>query len=159
MKRLDKKVVPRVLITLLILLSGLAMIPFVELPTAALGWELFAGIYTPDLTVNQTSGAPGSVFAFTGTNYPANSLANIYVDGNLVGTVMTDGAGKGSFLIDTRGSIPGQYNVTMEVDINASATQGIDLIAGGTIVVPPPGFPGPTFLVGHPVFLPAVLSR
>jgi hypothetical protein len=37
-------------------------------------------------------------------------------------------------LLNTIGAAPGQYNVTLEVDINASATQSIELVAGGTVV-------------------------
>ncbi|MDX1435313.1 MAG: hypothetical protein R3335_00785 [Anaerolineales bacterium] len=160
MKNSRRDIMIRGSISLMILLAGLAMIPFVNLPTNALGWELFAGIYAPDLSVNETTGAPGSIFAFTGSNYPASSMATVYVNGEAVGTVMTDGNGDATFLLNTAGSIPGQYNVTMEVDINASATQSIELIAGDPTVTPPPGFPPePSFSIGNPIYLPVIAKN
>jgi hypothetical protein len=44
----------------------------------------------------------------------------------------------------------------MEVDINASATQSIELVDGEERVLPPPGFSGPTFFLGPVVYLPIV---
>lgn len=150
----SRETIIRVAISLIVLLSGLMMAPFIDVPTESLGWETFAGIYTPELTVNQSSGSPGSVFTFTGSNYPANSMATVYVDGEAVGEVTTDGSGSASFLLNTIGALPGLYNVTMEVDANASATQSIELDAGEPLVPPPAGSPGPTFFFGNPVFLP-----
>lgn len=156
MSKLRKNDVSRIAITLAILLSGLLLVPYISLPTAAIGWSLFAGVYTPELAVNASSGAPGSTFTFTGTNYPPNSLATVYVDGEDLGTVTTDGAGAATFLLETTGAIPGLYNVTMEVDINASATQSIELLDGGALIPPPDNFPGSIFSIGHPIFLPVI---
>ncbi len=141
-------------LTLAILLAGVAMIPFVDLPVGAIGWETLAGVYAPELTVNETSGIPGSTFAFTGSGYPANSLATVYVNGETSGNILTDGAGTAAFNINTIGVPPGPLNVTLEVDINASATRSIDLVVSGSLVVPPEGSDAPTFFAGHPVFMP-----
>jgi hypothetical protein len=157
MRQPNREWIIRASLTLLILLAGLAMIPYVDLPDTAVGWETLSGVYTPELDVNETSGGPGSVFAFTGTNYPPNSVATIYVDGQPVGTVQTDGAGTGMFLINTLGLSPGQYNVTMEVDINASATRSIELVEDEVPVSPPPGFNGPTFFLGPVNYLSIVV--
>lgn len=154
-RSLNRETVVRAALALAILLSGLAMAPFVDLPDA-IGWEQLAGVYEPELAVNATSGAPGSIFAFTGTNYPPNSQATIYVDGQWRGTVMTDGVGMATFLLDTFGSPPGSYNVTLEVDVNASATQSITLVSGGTVVTPPPNFPGPKVYLLHVRLLPVL---
>jgi hypothetical protein len=154
-RRFKRETAVRAALALVILVSGLAMIPFVDLPKA-IGWELLAGVYQPELAVNATNGAPGSVFAFTGTNYPPNSPATVYVDGQWRGEVTTDGSGQATFLLDTTGSQPGPYNVTLEVDVNASATQSITLVDGGTIVTPPANFPGPTFTLEFVRFLPVV---
>jgi hypothetical protein len=156
MQPINRELLSRVALTLLILLAGLAMIPYVDLPNTAVGWETLTGVYTPELNVNETSGGPGSVFAFTGTNYPPNSVSTIYVAGQPIGTVTTDGSGTATFVINTLGLSPGQYNVTMEVDINASATQSIELVDGEERVLPPPGFNGPTFFLGPVVYLPIV---
>jgi hypothetical protein len=149
-----KDTVIRGALALVILISSIAMIPLINLPVRQISWDLFAGAYAPDLSANETSGAPGSIFAFTGTNYPPNSLATVYVNGVSLGTVPIDGSGVGTFLLDTSWASTGPYNVTLEVDINASATQSIDLIGGGNLVTPPSGFPGPTFTLIQPIFLP-----
>lgn len=154
-----KETVVRGAIALTILLSSIAMIPFINMPVRQIGWDLFAGAYAPELSVNETSGAPGSVFAFTGTGYPPNTQATAYVNGIPYGTVPIDGSGTGTFLLDTAWASPGSYNVTLEVDINASATRGIELIEGGTQVVPPVGFPGPTFNLAQPLFLPLLTKN
>ncbi len=156
MKSFSKEQIIRISLTLAILLSGAAMIPFVDLPVGAIGWETLAGVYAPDLVVNETSGAPGSTFAFTGSDYPPNSLASVYVNGEALGSVMTDAGGTATFKLNTVGAALGQYNVTLEVDINASATQSIELVESGSTVTPPDGFDGPTFFLGHAIFLPAV---
>jgi hypothetical protein len=156
MQPINRELLTRVSLTLLILLAGLAMVPFVDLPDTAVGWEALTGVYTPQLEVNESSGGPGSVFALTGTGYPPNSMATIYVEGQPAGTVMTDGAGMATFRINTLGLPLGLYNVTMEVDANASATQSFELEDNQEPVSPPPGFSGPTFYLGPVVYLPIV---
>lgn len=155
---LNREIVGRVLLTLFILLFGVAMVPYVDLPASALNWELFAGIYTPTLEVGEDQGGPGSVFAFTGTNYPPNSLASVYVNGRSVGSVTTDATGSSTFLVDATCAVPGLYNVTMEVDINASATQTYEVVAGAPVVQAPPQPGLPTFAAGQCLYLPAVVQ-
>ncbi|MCA9951412.1 MAG: hypothetical protein KDE48_17300 [Anaerolineales bacterium] len=156
MHQLKQETAIRFVLTLAILLAGVALIPFLGQPSKVIGWELFAGIYSPTLDVNATSGAPGSTFAFSGSDYPPDSLAAIYVNGNPVGTVLTDSSGAASFLLNTIGAAPNQYNVTLEVDINASATQNIELAADSVVVTPPPGFSAETFFINHVRFLPVI---
>ena len=158
MSRMKHKSTHRILLTLLILAAGLVMIPFIDMPATAIGWELFAGVYTPVLDVNATTGAPGSVFFFTGSNYPPNSPATIYIDGRPAGMVTTDGSGAASFFVNTLGAASGSYNVTLEANINASATRSIDLVAGGQTVAPPPGATGPTAFINDVIFLPVIRS-
>jgi hypothetical protein len=86
-------------------------------------------------------------------------MATIYVNGSSVGAVMTDPAGAASFLLNTIGAAPDQYNVTLEVDINASATQSIELVSGGTVVTPPPGSTGDTFFINYVIFLPSIQKQ
>ncbi len=156
MEHLNRSNVVRLLLTLGILLSGLALLPFVKLQAAPIDWTRLAGVYTPELAVNEPEGAPGSVFAFTGTNYPPNSVAAVYVNGVWLGTVMTDGDGVGRFMLDTAGAAIGGYAVTMEVDINASAHQTVALVSDGQVVTPPDGFPGPVFNTPGVIYLPAI---
>jgi hypothetical protein len=58
MNHFNRETVTRLALLVVILLFGVAMIPFVDLPKAALGWEQFAGIYMPTLDINAPSGAP-----------------------------------------------------------------------------------------------------
>jgi hypothetical protein len=156
MNKVKKENLIRGVVALVILLSGVAMIPFINLPSEKIGWDLFAGVYTPELTAIETSGAPGSVFAFTGSNYPPNTTAQLFIDGVQSGEVQIDENGGSTFLLNTVWAAAGQYNITLEVDINASATQAIELIEGGTLVTPPAGFPGPEFSIVQPAFLPVI---
>lgn len=155
----NKENITRLALTLSILLSGLALLPFIDIPVEAITWELLAGVYEPALDVDEDSGAPGSIFAFTGSDYPPLSSAAIYVNGEAAGSVMTDAGGLATFKLDTCGASLGQYNVTMEVDINASATESIELKAGEPVVTPPPGFSGPTFRLQTCIYLPAILAN
>lgn len=159
MQRWNHTQVTHALLTLAILLSGVALIPFVGIPAEAISWENLAGVYAPELSVNANSGAPGSVFAFTGSGYPANEVATVFVDGQALGTVLTDGSGMARFKLNTAGVPLGQYNVTLEVDVNASATQSITLVADGAQVLPPPGFEGPTFNLGQLIYLPIISKQ
>lgn len=159
MSQLKQESIHRILLSLLVLSAGLALIPFIGMPATAIGWELFAGVYTPVLDVNATTGAPGSVFYFTGSNYPPNSSATIYIDGRPAGMVTTDGSGAASFFVNTLGAVPGSYNVTLEANINASATQSIELVNGGIIVTPPPGATGIMVFINDVLFLPIVQSN
>ena len=156
MKREQQVILLRTGLVLAILLSGVALIPFIDMPVAAINWERLAGIYNPVLTVNATSGAPGSIFAFTGSGYPPNSQATIFVNGDPRGHVSTDNAGGASFLLNTTGAAPGHYNVALEVDINASAAVGIDLVPTDPVVFPPSGSGGPTVFVNPTIFLPLI---
>jgi hypothetical protein len=160
MQRFSREQVTRVLLTVAILLSGVAMVPFIELPAQAdITWQSLAGVYEPELRVNAPVGRPGSVFAFTGSNYPPNSLATVYVNGEPLGTVMTNDEGVATFMIDTTGAAVGQYNVTLEVDINASATTSIELVADGPVITPPFDFEGPTFYLAKVLYLPIIFKE
>lgn len=157
MNRLNKEQIARLSITLLILFSGVALLPFVNLPAGAIGWESLAGAYAPELSVDEDSGAPGSLFAFTGSGYPPHSLATIYIDAEASGQVLTDAQGGATFILNTVGANAGVYNVTLEVDANASATENIEIIAGDTLLTLPTGFAGPTVYINPPLFLPVVI--
>ena len=155
--KINREVFTRGLIAALILMSGLALIPYLELPKTTLGWEQFAGIYTPELVVEPELGLPGSTFTGTGSNYPANTLATVYVDGDPLGTVMTDENGSAIFYINTNGADVGIYNVTLEVDINASATDNFELTADGPLIPPPPVLAGPIFYLNNVIYLPFIV--
>lgn len=111
----------RITIVAVIMLAGLAMLPYIDLPVEALTWQLYSGVYEPTLDVNYPNGSPGSYFLFTGTNYPANSTATISINGEVYGETQTDQDGNLSFIIATANSAPGSYTVSADVDVNASA--------------------------------------
>ncbi|MCA9986050.1 MAG: hypothetical protein KDE09_08535 [Anaerolineales bacterium] len=135
-------------VALVLLFSGFAMLPFAKLSAEALNWQLFGGIYEPDLTVVDNVGAPGSAFHFQAANYPPNALATVYVDGLEVGTLTTDGNGQAEFLIWTEPTDPnGSYDVTMSTDANTSDTASFTLSGGQPVVPPPPNFTGSNFTI------------
>jgi len=149
----------RVTLVVMIMLLGLTLIPFINMPAEALGWELFTGAYTPNLDVNQNTGKPGSIFTFTGSGYPPHSKAMVYVNGDSRGMVTIDGSGVASFLLNTLGSPARVYNVTLEVDINASATESIELLDTGNMVLPPPDFNGSTLFLKNIIFMPLISDK
>ena len=155
----NQEKVTRLALTLLILLAGLAMIPFIDIPVEAITWELLAGVYEPKLNVHENKGAPGSVFAFTGSDYPPLSNAAIYVNGRQVGSTLTNAGGTATFTLNTAGAAVGQYNVTMEINVNASATESIELKAGEPIATPPPNFVGPEFSLRPQTYLPVIFAN
>ena len=157
--KMNRELLSRVLIAALVLMSGLALVPYLDLPQTALGWEQFAGIYEPELEVELETGRPGSTFTGTGSNYPPHSLATIYLDGVPIGTVITDGNGAATFYINTLGANVGVYNVTLEVDVNASATDNFELIDNGPFTPLPSNPMGPIFYLGDKTYLPFVTKN
>jgi hypothetical protein len=117
------KRLPRLVIALAVLLSGLALVPYVGLPAAAFNWQRYAGAYPyqpPTLEIDHDSGKPGSFLNVTGHHYPANSTATIQINNHTLGTVPTDALGDFSFQMNTGGADEGAYYVT--VTVNPSAT-------------------------------------
>ena len=78
-------------------------------------------VIPPALTINYSSGAPGSYFSVTGQHFPPNETAQITVNGQSLGTVQVDNNGDIFFLITTANADEGAYFVTASV--NPSATE------------------------------------
>jgi len=155
MKQTSKEAVSRLFITGFVLLIGILLLPYVGNARASISWELFGAAYTPDLSVEDNKGAPGSQFAFTGSGYPANQLAVIFVNGDVVGSVMTDGSGTGTFIIDSTGVPDGVLTVVMETDSNMSAFKDVTVDSLEPVVTPPSGFVGKTLgTAGFNTYLP-----
>ncbi len=152
MERFEKGI--RIAIVLVVLLAGLALLPYIDLPAEALTWQLYSGVYEATLDVNHPTGSPGSYFLFTGTNYPANSTAVISVNGEDIGNVQTDGHGDLSFTIATANSDPGSYTVMAVVDVNASAASNFTLVINGDHQ--PVEGTGPIFSLEQVNYFPAV---
>jgi hypothetical protein len=123
----------RGLIALVILLSGLALIPFVNLPTEAIGWQRFAGVYDAVLTINYPDGIAGSYFTITGQNFPAESMAGVFLNDREIGAVPTDSGGNLNFIISTFNLDPGVYTVVATVHANATASVGFEILAEGPL--------------------------
>ncbi|MCA9971432.1 MAG: hypothetical protein KC425_14500 [Anaerolineales bacterium] len=153
------KQLSRIALALVVLLSGLALVPFTELSAEKLDWQRYAGIYQPDLDVAPPLGAPGSAFVFTGSGYPANTLATIYADGNPIGTAQTDGGGGLQFAILTDGGDNlGLYYITAATGANASATNDFTLDANEPVVPLPPNFTAPVIELPSLFFLPVIFN-
>lgn len=145
------KSVLRLLFAVGILASGTVLVAYADLIRRPLNWRTFASVYDPDLDVNHDEAAPGSVLAFTGVGYPANSIASVYANGQFLGTVNTRSNGTLGFLVDTTNAPFGSYEVIASVGANASDDDDFDLEPGNPVYPAPPGFDGPTFwLVGGP---------
>ena len=151
MKQFTLRTIVRALFALVILLAGVAMVPYVDRPAAALEWRMMAGVYAPELSVHASEGALGSQFAFTGSGFPAHKPATVFVNGRYLGRVMTDGQGMAQFIVQSPTSplALGHYDITLEVDMNASATQGFTLREDAPLVWAPDGFMGRLFVFGE----------
>ncbi len=156
MKRFRSELLVRALIALLILMAGVAMSPFVDLPKLRLGWQQFAGVYEGQLVVNYDDGKPGSYFHFAGSNLPANQEAIIYVNGDEVGRQMTDGLGQLNFNLGTNQAPVGSYTVTAVVNSNASGTDSFVLAANAPLRKLEG--PGPIFTVVELIYLPIMVK-
>lgn len=67
------------------------------------------------LTLNYATGAPGSYFTLTGSNYPLTATTTITVNGYTLGDLPTDGSGSFTALLTTANADPGAYFVTAGV--------------------------------------------
>lgn len=135
----------RILIAIAIFLSGVALVPFVDLPQEGFSWQRFANVYQPGtLAINYKSGSPGSFFTITGVNFPPNATANVSVNGHALGTVTTDNNGAVLFLIDTAGAETGQYFVTVSAGDEADT---VDFFLTSAAPVRPQEDEGPVFVL------------
>ncbi len=149
------KLFSRAALAFLILLSGLAFMPFAGLSSESVGWQSLSGAYQADLNVDPDRGRPGSAFLFTASGFPPNQLGIIYVNGLVVGNVWIDGSGQAVFLIQTQAdSAQGDYFVTLATGGNASATEDFRLENDEALEPPPDGYDGPVFGLEAGLYLP-----
>jgi hypothetical protein len=108
------------------------------------------------LTINYTSGKPGSFFTLEGANFPINDVATITVNGAMLGTVPTDPNGDLVFLLNTDQADEGYYIVTTTVNPSSSARFNLD---SNKLIRPQEGqgtiFNVPSGLITH-LYLPLV---
>jgi hypothetical protein len=122
----------RLVIALAIFLSGAALIPYVSLSSEPFGWQMFADAYVPDqpaLAINYQTGQPGSFFTLTGSNFAANAMSEVSVNGSVLGNVTSDSGGELLFLLTTSNADEGFYAVTASANPSASAGFLLDSVA------------------------------
>lgn len=138
---------------LLFMLAAVALVPLAGLSAERLGWEMFAGIYEPDLNVVEDRGFPGSAFYFIADSYPPNSLVTVYRDGSPIGYMDSGPVGYFEFVVQSEPGDPlERFDITAATDANFSATDEIRLEDDEPLLPPPPGWDGPTFLLfGDPL--------
>lgn len=101
----------------------------------------------PALTINFTTGQPGSFFTITGINFPRNSTATISINGvSIATTVNTDSFGNLTFILDTSNANVGRYFVTVTVNPSVTTSFELDLTqplrpqsGSGMVVIVPSG--------------------
>lgn len=112
-----------------------------------------------ELTANYADGAPGSFFAFAGSDYPANEEATIDINGWIVGTIAIDANGAFTVILSTADADEGNYSVTVRGYPSANAQFVLDAAepvrpqeGEGTVIPVPAGIALTKF-----VFLPTVV--
>ncbi len=161
----------RLAIALSLVLAGMALIPYIALPSESFRWQLFAGVYGegPRLAISYDVGAPGSSFTVTGFNFPANQSITIKANGHVLGSTVSDDIG--GFLIHITtdaGTDEGVYEIEAEVEAQSrnglsaertSANVRLVLRANAavrTAVGSAPAFAMPDGIAVHLVFMPLV---
>jgi hypothetical protein len=87
--------------------------------------------FTPSLAINYSTGAPGSFFNITGTNFPPDNIADLTINGNFIGEITTDSSGSFTLTLTTSQADEGFYYVNASV--NPSATVKFVLDSGSEI--------------------------
>jgi hypothetical protein len=83
----------------------------------------------PNLSINYSSGAPGSFFNLFGSDFPPDQTVTIYVNGRTIGTAVVNQNGEFVFTLSTLGADDGIYNVVASVNPSASARFILDSTA------------------------------
>ncbi len=109
-------------------LNTVVLQKFAAFPDPSSKWVDFNSVPThPRLSVDYTSGSPGSTFTISGLYYPFNSQATIYVNGVNLGTFMTDNQGAFTLTLSTPPAAEdGLYQVTVSVNPTASLILRLD---------------------------------
>jgi len=115
-------------LALMILVSGIALIPVMGLPVQGFNWQLFANVYEqPTLEVNHLSGKPGSFFTFTATGLSPNTKYSITANGALLGEVETDDDGNLTFVLNTSQGNPGHYLISVDAETSTSIRAAVEV--------------------------------
>jgi hypothetical protein len=90
----------------------------------------------PVLTINHTTGGPGSSFTVTGHDFAPSSMATVVVNDHSAGTISADSSGGIRFLLSTEQADEGPYLITATANYSASTRF---VIASGEPVHPQEG--------------------
>lgn len=133
----------RFALALVIMLSGLLLVPFVALPKESFRWQLFAGAYGSDKAMgsNYEDGGPGSYFLISGFGFTPGATAQIKANGNFFGTVKVNSKGEFTVLINSAGASPGRYVISADEGSAGglavtSASTSFDVISGAPVRAP-----------------------
>ena len=81
----------------------------------------------PLLTINYSTGQPGSFFTLTGWNFPPDSQGTLILNGQVLATTLAVNAtGSFIFFFDTSAADQGFYNATVSVNPNASTAVSVN---------------------------------
>jgi hypothetical protein len=69
----------------------------------------------PTLAINYATGAPGSYFTITGSDFPQDGSVPIAINDHQLGTTQADESGSFTLLLTTDNADAGQYVVTLGV--------------------------------------------
>ena len=119
----------------------------------------------PTLSLNFTSGLPGSFFTLRGSNFPPNTTDAIHVMERSISPVQIDATGNFSLSLQTSSSDIGQFNFESVVHVSADVELALNAMASlhpkehdgiacnlqGHCTLTPPN-PNPTFFT----YLPSV---
>lgn len=128
------------------------------------GWITgYGGVFVydirPELAISFADGSPGSFFTLSGSDYPANEIVAINVNGHDLGMIATDENGSFTLILSTADADEGNYTVTVSVNPGATTQFVLDAEAplrsqedAGTEITVPAG-------IAHTElgFLPAIL--
>lgn len=120
----------RFVFTLVIVLSGFLLVPFVALPKEGFRWQLFTGAYNsqPGVGLNHPRGDRGSYFLLSGFGFTPGATLTLKANGVAFGTVIADENGAFKVSLSTAGSGPGRY----EVEVDDGAAGALSAVVAST---------------------------
>ena len=143
----------RATLALVLVFSGLLILPLTGLSAEELNWQQFASAYSADLDVlsDDDQAYPGSAFHFSATGFPAYTVATAEIDGRTRGAVKTDSNGRADFLIQTDSAdAEGRFYVSVYSDANYYATDDFRLRLDKDFQGAPSGWGGDIFTLWGP---------
>ena len=155
------KDIVKIILALSVLLSGIALVPVVGLPTQGFSWQRYVGAYTPAaLSINYTSGKPGSFFTVSGMNFSPNSALDVSANGVALGSVEAGDNGELLFLIETGNADVGFYRIKA----SGSESATVHLTLDDTAPLRPQDGSGPVFalpsgIATHRVLMPVIIRK